>query len=395
MVAFDERKTLFSRLWLIEGTKEYNEFYNEFPEYKEVDEKLRKEMILNMGIASDFEKAKKKMKVMIKLMKISSKIGLNPMSMEKMEFGMKKTNSIDKATSKINIPLFKDSSKANKEAIKQKVSKEKIELKPLVSSALLKDVALQYGADVVGIAKITKDSSYSHRGTMMGLSNGNDSEIRDDYKYAIVVGCAMNLNLLNNAPKFQGAIASTQTYAKSTMVSAQLTSYLKSLGYHALPDNYLKYYSPITQLSLEAGIGQLGRSNMMVNPKYGNRMKLAAVWTNMPLIEDGPVDFGLNEFCERCGICANNCPSKAICSGEATKTKEGIYWKHDEAKCMTMWMKVKNDCGVCMSSCPFSQGVDEDLVKKMKGNPAVMDEILRQHKMKYGKRNYEKSYPVL
>ncbi|GKX27747.1 4Fe-4S ferredoxin [Vallitalea longa] len=394
MVAFDERETIFSRVGLIEGTKEYEDFYKEFPQYEEVDTHLRSEMNKNMGMGSNDEKNKKKMKRMRTLMKLASKFGINTMSMENGDFGDKKTIPIEIATSKINNPLFRDSAKANKAAIKKKVAKEKVELEPAIASILLKDVAIQYGADVVGIAQIGKNSSYSQRGNMMGIPNGDDSEIRDDYKYAIVLGSAMNLNLLNNSPKFHGMIASTQTYAKSTMVSAQLTSYLKSLGYHALPDNYLKYYSPITQLSLEAGIGELGRSNMVVNPKYGNRMKLAAVWTNMPLIEDGPMGFGLQEFCGRCGICADNCPSKAICRTDATITEEGTYWKHDEAKCMGMWMKVKNDCGVCMSACPFSQGVNQDLVNEMKGNPDVMDEILRQHREKYGKRNYYKTYPV-
>lgn len=43
-----------------------------------------------------------------------------------------------------------------------------------------------------------------------------------------------------------------------------------------------------------------------------------------------------------------------------------------------------------MSSCPFSQGVAPELVANMKDNPEVMQTILKQHKDKYGTRNYIK-----
>lgn len=53
-------------------------------------------------------------------------------------------------------------------------------------------------------------------------------------------------------------------------------------------------------------------------------------------------------------------------------------------------MNTGTSCGICMSSCPFSQGVDEKLVSKMKDNLSVMNEILEKHNEKYGKRNYIK-----
>ncbi len=78
-------------------------------------------------------------------------------------------------------------------------------------------------------------------------------------------------------------------------------------------------------------------------------------------------------------------------SHESSVSEDGRkYWEHDAASCMEMWARMGTSCGVCMSACPFSQGVDEQLVLRMKGDKNVMDEILETHHEKYGKRNYEK-----
>jgi hypothetical protein len=46
-----------------------------------------------------------------------------------------------------------------------------------------------------------------------------------------------------------------------------------------------------------------------------------------------------------------------------------LQWRHNETKCMEMWMK--KGTGICMASCPFSQGVDPELLKNIKGNKDI------------------------
>jgi hypothetical protein len=45
-----------------------------------------------------------------------------------------------------------------------------------------------------------------------------------------------------------------------------------------------------------------------------------------------------------------------------------------ETKCMEMWMKTGT--GICIASCPFSQGVDPKLQKIMKGNKDIIKKII-------------------
>jgi epoxyqueuosine reductase QueG len=55
-----------------------------------------------------------------------------------------------------------------------------------------------------------------------------------------------------------------------------------------------------------------------------------------------------------------------------------------------MWTKSGTDCGTCIQSCPFTQGIDPDLVEKMKDNPDVIDDIIQAHLDQYGRRAYTK-----
>ena len=57
---------------------------------------------------------------------------------------------------------------------------------------------------------------------------------------------------------------------------------------------------------------------LLVTPKYGPRVRLAKVITDMPLVPDSPIDFGVTEFCEACMLCADDCPSESVTRGPRT-----------------------------------------------------------------------------
>ncbi|MCM1991385.1 4Fe-4S dicluster domain-containing protein [Oceanirhabdus seepicola] len=394
MKQFDERDIMFSRMGLIAGTKRYVQYYKEHPEKKEVDDEARKTMQDMMAKKMDKkpEDVAKMMRKMMFMMKISNLIPgkKNFMIGSKMpSMGGNRSDS-QIAISQITSQIMRKASTMHEKSSKTKVAKRKVQIEPKKMSEEIKELIRLLGIDIVGIAKITPEFNYSHRGTLMGIQGNYGEDIHLDYKYAIVIASPLIKDYINRAPHQEEMIATMRGYAETTTIASQVVMYIKELGYDALGDDFLKYYSPIVPLAVQAGVGQLGRSNMVVNPVHGNRMKMGAVLTNIPLEADEPIDFGLNEFCKLCGKCAQNCPSGAI-SKDKLVTEEGkTYWLHDEVKCMKMWMKVKTDCGICMSSCPFSQGVNQELVNQMKNNPEVMKKILEEDHKKYGKRNYIK-----
>jgi len=45
---------------------------------------------------------------------------------------------------------------------------------------------------------------------------------------------------------------------------------------------------------------------------------------------------------------------------------------------MQAWLRFGTDRGICIASCPFTQGVDAAMVNRLKGHSDVMRQILEQ-----------------
>jgi ferredoxin len=71
---------------------------------------------------------------------------------------------------------------------------------------------------------------------------------------------------------------------------------------------------------------------------------------------DRPIDFGLQDFCERCNKCARECPCNAIPFGPKVMFNGYEMWKPDVEKCAKY--RVTNAkgsaCGRCMKTCPYN-----------------------------------------
>lgn len=61
------------------------------------------------------------------------------------------------------------------------------------------------------------------------------------------------------------------------------------------------------------------------------------------------------ERCKECGLCAEDCPKKAICFAEATNSAGYHYTVIDDGKCVA--------CGTCYTVCP--DGVYHVLAKEV------------------------------
>lgn len=94
----------------------------------------------------------------------------------------------------------------------------------------------------------------------------------------------------------------------------KICEYIESLGGKAmhfvdsnnLPERYLAYL---------AGVGFIGRNNMLITEKYGTYVFLGEIITNLPMecseLRHHSEIFMYNE-CGDCNVCYNACPSKSI-----------------------------------------------------------------------------------
>lgn len=102
-------------------------------------------------------------------------------------------------------------------------------------------------------------------------------------------------------------------------------------------------------VAVACGIGQIGKSSLLLNRKYGNRLTLGAVLTNL--------DFESDPLCENiclpeCSKCLDSCPVLAIQNKSVTqmKCRQNTYGKTTRGFDTV-------DCNKCRSECPVRDGL--------------------------------------
>ncbi len=230
-------------------------------------------------------------------------------------------------------------------------------------SAQVKDVARLYGADLVGITEINPLWVYSH---YFDRATGNYGPLELPLKYAVVMGIEMDFASIRKSPGFAASAAVAKVYSNMAEVSSKLAKYIRGLGWEALPSGNDTTAS--IPLAIDAGLGELGRLGLLLTPEFGARQRICKVYTNLPLVSDKPIDFGMQRFCETCQACAHSCPVQAIPRGQRSyeltsiSNRPGILrWHVDVGKCFQFWvsnggsLEGLSDCANCVAACPWSQ----------------------------------------
>lgn len=88
------------------------------------------------------------------------------------------------------------------------------------------------------------------------------------------------------------------------------------------------------------GLGEIGYSKLFLTPEFGPRQRFAFILTDAPL-EPDPLYEG-PKLCDRCMLCAKECPANAISKTETVKVKvvgRELEWgKLDEWQCFYAYM---------------------------------------------------------
>jgi len=209
-------------------------------------------------------------------------------------------------------------------------------------------------ADVMGACKVPESAYYSHD------KQGNP--INPRYENAIVIVMRKELKAMraSTGHDWMGDPISFQAYQHLGMVAETMANYIRRLGWDASPQygpSFVDRYSVLLPpILLAAGIGEVSRAGIILNPYLGLAYKAAVVLTNMPIVPDQPIDFGLQDFCRDCKICAMNCPSKAISKGDKVMYNGYETWKLDVRRCASYNFTNRNGtmCNTCVKSCPWS-----------------------------------------
>ena len=232
----------------------------------------------------------------------------------------------------------------------------------------IKKAALYFGADVVGICRLDNTWVYSNsyqpgRPTPDGNTGGQSlgQEIPEEYQYAVVMGFEEDYEMMKYSHTLIANATCSLGYSRMAITNAHLSDFIRNLGYEAIDcsTNDVALSIPLAML---AGLGDLGRSGLLISPRYGPRLRLSKVFTNLPLATDSPIDFGVTEFCDACMKCAEMCPSRSISFNERTtepispsNSAGALKWPANGVTCRTYWGRVHRGCSICIASCPYNK----------------------------------------
>ena len=136
-------------------------------------------------------------------------------------------------------------------------------------------------------------------------------------------------------------------------LALKVTNFIQNQGRNALPipasqiidwQNQLAHVSH-KHVAQKAGIGWIGRNNLLVTSQFGSRQRLVTVLTDLPLKADEPMDRG----CRECRACISSCPSQSIKERPEEFDHVGCY---HQIKALVKASGIsQNICGLCVKAC--------------------------------------------
>jgi reductive dehalogenase len=241
------------------------------------------------------------------------------------------------------------------------------------ASLAVKHASLFFGASLAGIAELNPLWLYSdyfsptQEDRAYAIPVLAEGERFERTREALYIPSSMNRVIalafeedyygIANSPGRLASAAVGNGYSRMAFTASTLAEFVRELGYRAIPAGNGTGLS--IPMAIDAGLGELGRLGLLMTPKYGPRIRLAKVITDMPFIPDSPIRFGVTEFCKACMLCAEHCPSAAITGGP--RTWEGkspsnnpgtLKWYIESEKCYDF---NGFSCSNCKRVCPFTK----------------------------------------
>jgi ferredoxin len=311
----DERTIMFARNRLKPGSVEYDSYYLQHPEHKEIDDAIR---------------------ALPGLLSLKS-LKADPLAFAATDAGLYLTEAL-------------------RDAVDGPVTLVRQVLSPEAASQYLKHLARFFGARNCGNAEVKDYQVYSHIGRGSGVYG---ERIELNHPFVLVFTFEMAEEMVRTAPAAPAVMETARQYGKAAQTAIQVAAWIRSIGYEARAHIDGNYRLILPLAGRDAGLGEIGRMGLLMTPDLGPRVRLSAVTTNLPLVPDLPGDSSaVLDFCRICKKCAENCPSRTILLDDRQEIDGILRWKIDAEQCFRYWNVIGTDCGRCMMVCPYSHPDD-------------------------------------
>lgn len=218
----------------------------------------------------------------------------------------------------------------------------------------IKAKALALGAEMVGICRLQPH--------MIDLGEDLPHEF-------VIVSCVAEdyEKVLHGANAVEEE--AMRTYAKCTEIATELAAHIRGMGYPARAHHNGGSEVQAIPIFYQVGFGELGRHGSLINEMYGASFRPGFVTTDLPLTEDKPREFGVQDFCMNCNVCRRNCPGDAI-PDEHVITHGVKRWLIDLEKCYPYSRLRDEYCHLCVDVCPYN----------VKSHPETYRKFMKQRK---------------
>ncbi len=245
-------------------------------------------------------------------------------------------------------------------------------------TARIKQAIKFYGGSIVGITAYDERWVYAHAADV-GSPTREDKPSPDlsAMKSVIVIGHAMDYELVRSYPSALASAATGREYSHEAAIVNMVASFIRGIGFNAVgTSNDTALTIPY---AIKAGLGEYGRNQMVITAEFGPRIRFSKIFTDLELDFDQPKSFGVRAYCDQCTVCAEACPPRALPFGPPSfggpnrSTVKGIKkWSADCEKCFGFWAKMKIDCAICMRVCPYNRDFSKwpaRLMRRLMGSP--------------------------
>jgi epoxyqueuosine reductase QueG len=221
----------------------------------------------------------------------------------------------------------------------------------------IKSLSYFLGSDLTGVCEIPRYAWYSHK--------TDGTPIEPYHRYAVVMLIDQEFDTMEGASgdDWISGAQSMRAYLRGAEIAGVMAEMLRAMGFSARPQTNADSDVLHIPLVLWAGLGELSRiGELVLNPFVGPRFKSVVLTTDLPLVPDQPIDFGLQQFCSGCLKCARECPCDAIPFGDKVVFNGYEMWKPDVERCTRYRLtNAKGSaCGRCMKTCPLNKIIDAD-----------------------------------
>ena len=209
---------------------------------------------------------------------------------------------------------------------------------PAAITREIKEKAHDLGADLVGVCRLQPH--------MIDLS----AEV--PYEFVVVACVAEDYEkVMHGADAVEEE--GMRVYVKCAEIATELAAHIRSLGYPARAHHNGGSEVQAIPIFYQVGFGELGRHGSLINEKYGASFRPGFVTTDLPVVEDQPRAFGVQDFCLNCNVCQLNCPGDAI-PQDYVLTRGIKRWLIDLERCYPYSRLRDEYCHLCVDVCPYN-----------------------------------------